>query len=287
MSSQDKKPLPVGDTHHARGERKTNAEPGGERLTLRVPAEEAFGKAPPEVWPDDDPFYQSRAERLATFHKHIEDMWRDGVYQKEHGFIEEFVRGGPEEFAERKPNIPWKDCPEGRKLEEIVDGALSWYIAGTYALAVIEEVVKYDKLAPWQRDMLAKVRLKIDAGELDSENPDQRLDSAWHALHDIVAIDNFDQELAYFKREGIYDPFPNRRPWDSLQESEKAAALARMSYYFHPPGAYALAAIDREVDAGKLPEWWRRELNDLRAGIDQGRPQGRESRGLSDRLGRH
>src|SRR5262249_55920876 len=75
-------------------------------------------------------------------------------------------------------------------------------------------------------------------------------------------------------REGIYLPFPDRRPWESLRESEKADTLASMARYFGTPGAHALSVIEHEVDAGKLPAWWRRELEVLREEIDAGRLEG-------------
>ena len=213
-----------------------NGEPEGGHPGQDPRMNAAFGNSPPEVRPADDPFYQTRTERLETFHTHIENMRRDGLFPKGHEFIEEFDRGVEEIQEEPVPNIPWAECPEARKLEDIVEAALSWYIPGTYALSVIEELVDVEGLAPWQRTMLADVRSKVDAGQLDCRHPEERLDTTWDALHDIVAINKFDRELAYFKREGIYFPFPDRRPWESLREDEQAGTLASMGGYFGAPG---------------------------------------------------
>ena len=204
---------------------------------------------------------------VAEFGKRIDRLRREGAYDHWRGAY-----------------VAWAEATEGLKLNAIVGEALSASVtaptvAGHETLTAVEQNIDYAGLPAWQRDMLHDVRAKLDAGQLDGPHHG-RMNRAWKALDRIVAIDKFDRWLERYKAEGLYDR-PSNTPWTEVPEARKVSAIVGLAQHEGPPGAYAVAAIEREVDYGKLPPWRREALEGLRAagcGPARGRPAPRFAR---------
>jgi hypothetical protein len=174
---------------------------------------------------------------------------------------------------------PWAESSEIDKLEAIVwesqtvwlrerssearDGGLDVIrVSGTDALAAIERNIDYAGLPPVQAGMLRELRATLDSGPLDAAHPEHK-DLAGMALARIVGAGEFDERLEGWKE-------CTDRPWAGRSEAEKVSAMVGIAAEVGPPGAYALAAIEREVDYDKLPPWRRDLLEDVRTRIDRG-----------------
>jgi hypothetical protein len=193
--------------------------------------------------------------------------------------IEALRREGVPSYPPLEGRKPWAETPEPEKLEAIAwESTNIWLrdgssgegdagldvisVPGAAALAAIERHVEYAGLPPVQREMLEDLRTKLDAGELDGPRPDQK-DLAALALARIVGIGEFEEKLGALKAD-------QDRPWAEVPEDMKVSVLVDMAQEAGPPGAYTLAAIEREVDYGKLPPWRRDGLERLRDRLDRG-----------------
>jgi hypothetical protein len=178
---------------------------------------------------------EQQADPIAAFDDRVEKMQRDGVYSHVLG-----------------KEIPWAEASPLNKVDAITWAALSVSLKGPavpggHALASIERNVDYDGLPPLQREMLRGVRQQLDTGYLPGPLPDRGMDRTWKALNWIVGVDKFDRWLDRYKAEGLYDR-PKNIPWAEVPESKKVSALVGLAHHDGPPGAHALAAIEREVD---------------------------------------
>jgi hypothetical protein len=203
---------------------------------------------------------------IADFEERIAKMRREGVLSYE---------------LDRK--TPWAVIPEAEKLEYIVsESQKMWLRAESYAgsaavaqavavpgnaaLEMVERNVTYAGLPVVQREMLEELRVNVDAGHFAEEHPDRK-DLVAMALARIVGVGQLEQTLAWSKER-------EDAPWAEVPEVAKVRVLVAMAADMAPPGAYALAAIEREVEYGKLPSWRREALEDLRIVLDRGELDG-------------
>jgi hypothetical protein len=178
---------------------------------------------------------------------------------------------------------PWAEISETHKLEFIVEEAQKvWLPTESFApgaagpeviavpgMAVLEEVEKnidYGKLPPPQRELLLDLRWKVDAGQFTGERPDRK-DLTAMALERIVGVGRYEETLGWWKER-------DDAPWAEMPESDKVWMLIGLAADTGPPGAYTLAAIEREVDYEKLPPSRREALVELRTRITAGALEG-------------
>jgi hypothetical protein len=197
------------------------------------------------------------ADLLGAFDERIEKLSTDGVYSHE-----------------LRREIPWAEATELNKVEAIVWVAQSVSregpaVPGAYTLGAIERNVDFGGLPSPQREMLLEVRAKIDTGALPGADAARGMDRAWSALNWITGIDKFDRWLETYKADGLYNR-PKNTPWADVPEAKKVNAIVGLACQESVPGAYALAAIEREVDYDKLSPWRRAALEGLRARLDGG-----------------
>jgi hypothetical protein len=209
-------------------------------------------------------------EVSATFLERIERLQLEGAYDQSRG-----------------ATVPWDEAAARVKLDSILWAALQTSLAGApppggELLAAVDRHVDPDGLSPPQRDMFRDVRASFDAGHLDGMDSGGRMGSAYHALSWIAGIEDFDRWLDKYKQDGLYGR-PNNTPWADVAEVEKVHAIVGMAQREKPPGDYALAAIEREVDYASLPEGRREALESLRSRIDAGELEGHQPRDLADR----
>jgi hypothetical protein len=194
---------------------------------------------------------RKQSDRLAEFGELIEELHRDGLID-----------------LDRSDRIttPWAEIPEKDKLWAVVWQSWTSAVPGAAVLAAIEREVDYDRLPVAQREMLLELRAKLDAGHLDGPQPDHN-DLAGTALARIVGVGQFDRRLGAWKESDEWS-------WGELAEDSKVRWMVDLAQEVSPPGAYALAAIERDVDYDKLPSWRREALEGLRARLEAGELDG-------------
>ena len=177
--------------------------------------------------------------------------------------------------------IPWADVSEQRKLEaiiwesmtvsgsgesferdEIIQEVIS--VPGSVALDAVERNVDYAGLPAAQRHLLEELRGELASGYFDAIGADDTPKDFVHAgLARVVGIDHFEQMLDAV-RNNVDDP------WAGRSDIEKLRFLVDAATEAGPPGAYAVAAIEREVAYDMLPAWRREDLVSLRYRLDAG-----------------
>jgi hypothetical protein len=196
---------------------------------------------------------QKQVEAVSEFEATIAALRYQGVYS--HAF---------------ETYKPWEDVPETQKLGEILMESWSssngYSVPGTVALAAIERNVDYAGLPAVQRELLLDLRTKLDAGQLDEPLPGRK-DAVVTALTRIHGIEQFEAMLERRKQE-------DELPWRELSEADKVIVMMGIAWEAGSPGAYTLAAIQREVDYGKLPSWRREALETVRSQLDGGELDG-------------
>jgi hypothetical protein len=115
-------------------------------------------------------------------------------------------------------------------------------------------------------EMLLDLGTRLDAGKRDEPLPDRK-DAVTVALARIHGVEQFEGMLERRKRD-------EHLPWRELSEADKVIVMMGIAAEAGPPGAYTLAAIEREVDYGKLPAWRREALEWVRSQIDGGELDG-------------
>ena len=197
--------------------------------------------------------------------------------------IETLKRGGVPSYPPLERRKPWAQTPEREKLEAIVwesttvwlgagsfrpdaDGHAVIAVPGTATLTAVEEHVDYAGLPPVQREMLEDLRAKLHAGQLGGADANGK-DLVAMGLARVVGVGHFDEMLQAAKES-------KDRPWAEVPEADKVPLIVDMAQEAGPPGTYVLAAIERDVDYGKLPSWRRGALEGLRAGLNRGELDG-------------
>ena len=89
------------------------------------------------------------------------------------------------------------------------------------------------------------------------------------ALGRIVGVGQFEQMIEWMKDK-------EDRPWAEVPDDMKVSVLVDAAVEAGPPGDYALRAIEREVDYGKLSLWRREAMEGLHAEARTGRARWRE-----------
>ncbi len=183
--------------------------------------------------------------------------------------------------------VAWDEASEADKL-----AAIEWQavrvslmgepVRGVDLLVAVERNVDYEGLPTAQGDRLRDLRVQIDAGRIDVSPSPRDLDHAWKAVSWTAGIEAFDRSLDRYKADGLYN-FPNNIPWAEVSADRKASEIVGLALHRHPPGANALAAIEREVDYGQLSDGRREALEGLRAQIDAGGLEGIQPGDLGDR----
>ena len=207
----------------------------------------------------------------------------DGLVADFGARIEELRREGVPSYPPLGGKLPWAEATETRKLAEIIweswsvrlgegafdPGAAGFQVIavpGAAALAAIERNVDYARLPVVQREMLQDVRVRLDAGQFDGPDPNNR-DLAAMALARIVGVGEFEEKLEAHKQDG-------RWPWAWVREDRKAGMIVELGLESGTPGTHTLAAIEREVDYDELRPWRREALQDVRRRQDRGELDG-------------
>jgi hypothetical protein len=107
-----------------------------------------------------------------------------------------------------------------------------------------------------QREILQDLRAGLSGPRIDGAQPDHD-EQVKMGLARVVGIGHFDGMVQAAKEN-------NDRPWAERLEAEKVRLLVNLAVEAGPPGAYTLAAIEREVDYDRLPPWRRDGLERLR-----------------------
>ena len=121
-------------------------------------------------------------------------------------------------------------------------------------------------VTPEQRELLQDLRARVDAGEFVEPFPDQK-DRVALALGRIVGVGQFEQMIEWMKDK-------EDRPWAEVPDDLKVSILVDAAVETGPPGDYALRAIEREVDYGKLSPWRREAMEGLHPKLGRGELDG-------------
>lgn len=210
------------------------------------------------------------SDRIARFRESIERLQREGVFG--HG---------------RHDTVPWGEASAGTRLDGLLWAALDPGASGPplpddELMNAVDRHVDAAGLSPAQRERLDLVRAAFAAGRLDGGDPSGHRNAAYDALRAVAGIEHFERGVEQYKRDGLYNR-PANTPWADVPEAKKVDALVGLAEQEHPPGTYALAAIEREVDYSRLPEGRRAAFEGLRARIDAGELEGPQPRDLGDR----
>jgi hypothetical protein len=198
-----------------------------------------------------------QAGAVAAFESRIEKLRREGVYE------------------DHRDNLtPWADATEALKLEMIVMSAQyassdAGTVPGSITLRMIDREVKDAGLPAVEREMLGNAKSRIETGQLDGSHPNRRMDRAWMALQEIVAVSEFQWRLEAHTLEDSW--------WAEVPEDRKVGMMVAMGLEAGAPGSHTLAAIEREIDYEGLRPWRREALQDLRTQLDRGDLDGEDA----------
>jgi hypothetical protein len=206
-------------------------------------------------------------DRVARFRERVEQLRREGAYDRW-----------------RPGRVPWGEASAAVRLDGLLWAALDPGASGpplpdAELMAEVDRHVDPAGLSPVQRDQLEDVRARFAAGALDGG--EGGLSAAYDALGSVAGIEHFERGIERYKEEGRYAR-PANTPWADVPEAEKVHALVGLARRERPPGAYSLAAIEREVEYDRLPAGRRAALEGLRSRIDAGELEGHQPRDLGD-----
>ena len=151
---------------------------------------------------------RGQAKAVAAFESRIEKLRREGVYEDH-----------------RDDMTPWVEATEALKLEMIVMSAQyassdAGTVPGSVTLRMIEREVKDAGLPAVEREMLGNAKARIETGQLDGPHPNRRMDRAWMALRDIVAVSEFQWRLEAHTLED--------RWWADVPDDRKVGMMVAM-----------------------------------------------------------